>query len=143
MLRFGIRTIFAVTTLAALLTLWLIPFEADVGFSQPVLAPSELAKPASDYVKLETTVTNHSLGSIWIRVYNDQLASYTCKEADGAEDYSMNMPSVETHKRIRGGESAKLEFYAGAGWNQYQIDFDVFDWRGRTCKITSEAVTHK
>ena len=144
--RFGIRTIFAITTLVALSTFfWLIPFEPDVAFSQPVLPKS--AKLDSDYVQLETTVTNKSFWSTWIPVYNDHLASYSCKPTEvlpnySVSTYSLNVSGVETYKRLRSGESAKIEIIAGTNWEQYEIDFDVFDWRGRKFNAKSGPVAH-
>lgn len=138
-LRYGMRTVLVVVTLAALATAWYLPFEPNTTFSPAILVKQNKKEDASTYDKYKTTITNNSRGSIWCRVYNETVLAVSC--SSGSENIRFDMPSVKTFVRLKQGESIEVDFTPDSDWDEFQVGVQVFDWRNREFSCTSETMS--
>ena len=132
--KYTIQTLLVATLAVALVLGLFLPHKPTVEFSTPALAP-----PTRDGV-YETAITNHSIFPIWYggdgsgRVLTFSCELSTDEQSGGYRENSSESALVPLYC----GETAKIRFSFGSGWNSGRIGVEVFDWANRSFNCQSE-----
>ncbi|TWT75773.1 hypothetical protein CA13_73460 [Planctomycetes bacterium CA13] len=141
-IRFGIRTLLVVATIAGIAFWFFLPFTPSVRIDAERVT-TDPARYGNRQV-LRSLLTNDGVFSVWFAGHSGRVSNFSYVQTGnaGTDDWFSQTSTPIHWAKLRPGDSVAIESPIHGDYDSVRIGADVSDWRGRLSGVWSEPIQY-